>query len=708
MSLGGLFIADYGNERIRYVDPSGTIRTVAGTGVSGYNGDNRTALTAYLSGPSGVAVDGEGSFYIADSGNHRIRKVSSGTITTVAGNGVAGFSGDQGPATNAQFDRPNDVAIDASGNVFIADYYNKRIRMVDRTGTITTAAGNGVYGFSGDGGPAVSAQMTFTAGVGLTPRREFLIADWANNRIRMVGGPPRPTISGLSPSLGPVGASVTITGTNFGATQANGIVTFNGTIAAPVTWSETSIVVPVPSGATKGPVEVTANGIPSNGVPFRVTPRIDTVSPAAGPVGTSVTIDGWNFIADNEASTLTFNSVTAVPTFVSATRLVAPVPQGATSGPIVVTVGGYPSNGVNFSVRPPPAITSLSPIAAAVGTSVTITGTDFGATQGSSTVTFNGTLAVPTSWSNTSIVVPVPEGATSGPVVVTVDTLPSNGVAFTVLSLRITIPAQGEILNRPDTVVMGQVTYTGQEPLLVVNGRPVLVNGQEFALNGVDLELGQTVITATLTDPSGAVLTTSVTVQSDNRDAYVRTTTGVDISLAPMAPHLEPEPYLPAALTEVWVDIIGPGHISSTSIYPTPNVLPTLYSPGIYLATVTARTTEGYTYTDRVAFNALDAPATEALLRQKWEAMKAAVLGGDVDGAMTYFVSRSQERHRARFIERQPYLAEIFGSVSGLYLVSVTNEEAEAETLKTEAGRTYSYPIIFFWGEDGKWKLRDF
>ena len=167
-----------------------------------------------------------------------------------------------------------------------------------------------------------------------------------------------------------------------------------------------------------------------------IVPYITSLSPTSGSVGTSVTITGANFGATQGTSTVTFNGTAATPTSWSATSIAVPVPTGATTGNVVVTVGGTASNGVSFTVSAagPPNITSLSPTSGPVGTSVTITGTNFGATQGSSTVTFNGTAATPTSWSATSIAVTVPAGATTGNVVVTVGGVASNGMTFTVTS----------------------------------------------------------------------------------------------------------------------------------------------------------------------------------------------------------------------------------------------------------------------------------
>jgi len=245
---------------------------------------------------------------------------------------------------------------------------------------------------------------------------------------------PTPVISSLNPTSAAVGTPVTISGTNFGTSQGNSKVTFNGTPATPTTWSSTSIVAPVPAGASSGNVVVTVGGVSSNGVAFTVppAPSIGSLNPTAGEVGTPVTITGTNFGASQGSSRVTFNGTLAIPTGWNATSIVAPVPAGATSGNVVVTVGGLASNGAAFTVSSAPVISSLSPTAGSIGTMVTITGANFGATQGSSSVKFNGTAATPTSWSANSIAVPVPAGATSGNVVVTVGGLPSNGTAFTV------------------------------------------------------------------------------------------------------------------------------------------------------------------------------------------------------------------------------------------------------------------------------------
>ena len=189
-AMGNLYIADHGYHRIRKVDgATGTISTIAGIGVRGYSGDGGPATQALLGDPEGVAVDGAGNLYIADSGNNRIRKVdvATGTISTIAGTGEWGYSGDGGPASQAEFRDPVGVAVDGNGNVYIADADNHRIRRVDAaTGTISTIAGTGERGYSGDGGPATEAELGYPSGVTVDGAGNLYIADEGDDRIRKV------------------------------------------------------------------------------------------------------------------------------------------------------------------------------------------------------------------------------------------------------------------------------------------------------------------------------------------------------------------------------------------------------------------------------------------------------------------------------------------------------------------------------------------
>ena len=196
---GNVYFADNGNNKIRMVNSTGIITTVAGTGAQGSSGDGGASTSAQLYGPYGVSVDISGNVYIADYWNHKIRMVTStGIITTFAGMGDGGTSGDGGAATSAQLNGPIGISVDISGNVYISDSFNNKIRMVTSTGIITTIAGTGAYGSSGDDGKATSAQLYTPIGVSVGISGNLLIADYGNHKIRMVTSRSQSTIQPTS------------------------------------------------------------------------------------------------------------------------------------------------------------------------------------------------------------------------------------------------------------------------------------------------------------------------------------------------------------------------------------------------------------------------------------------------------------------------------------------------------------------------------
>ena len=267
--------------------------------------------------------------------------------------------------------------------------------------------------------------------------------------------PSGPIISKLDPDSGLVDTEVKIHGSNFGT---SGTVTFNGTTASTTGWASDEIQTRVPATATTGLVVVTVDGEPSAGVTFTVTipaPVISRLDPNSGLVDANVTIEGSNF--GSQTGSVTFNGTTASTTSWDADEIQTSVPDGATSGPVVVTTaGGQSSAGVSFTVTlPAPVISRLDPSSGLVDANVTIEGSNFGTSSG--TVTFNGTTASTTSWDTDEIQTSVPEGATSGLVVVTVEGEPSAGVTFTVI-----IPAP--VISRldPDSgLVDANVTIEG-------------------------------------------------------------------------------------------------------------------------------------------------------------------------------------------------------------------------------------------------------
>jgi IPT/TIG domain len=240
--------------------------------------------------------------------------------------------------------------------------------------------------------------------------------------------------------------------------------------------------------------------------PNTSAPSITSLSQPSGAVGTPVTITGTNFGMTQGTSTVTFSGTAAgTPTSWSATSIAVPVPTGATTGNVVVTVGGVASNGVSFTVTvPPPSITSLSQTSGAVGTAVTITGTNFGTTQGTSTVTFNGTAGTPTSWSATSIAVPVPTGATTGNVVVTVGGVASGGVNFIVTTGSVPAITSSDTATGTIGVAFSyQIAATNSPTSFGAVGLPT-----GFTLNTVSGLISGT--------PTGAAFASSVTLTATN------------------------------------------------------------------------------------------------------------------------------------------------------------------------------------------------
>jgi len=347
-SAGNLYIADLYNSRVREVS-NGVITTVAGGGST--VGDNGPATSAALYDPLGVAVDSAGNLYIADSSNHRIRKVSDGVITTVAGSGAVfpsegGFSGDNGPATSAQLDYPAGVAVDSAGNLYIADEGNHRIRRVSN-GVITTVAGNGTQGLSGDGGPATNAQLGSPTGVAVDSAGNLYIADTADERIRKVSNGVITTVAGGGASLGdngpatsawlylPFGLAVDSVGNVYVADNGNNRV--RALTLSPCTYlvSPTTLQVPASGGdltvsiQTAAPCSWALSGLPgwitsfgvSSGAGFASVALV--VAPNSGAArSTTISVAGASVTVAQAAPLPTIKGVTNAASY--ATGAVSP------------------------------------------------------------------------------------------------------------------------------------------------------------------------------------------------------------------------------------------------------------------------------------------------------------------------------------------------------------------------------------------------
>ena len=301
-----------------------------------------------------------------------------------------------------------------------------------------------------------------------------------------------PAVASVVQAAGSVGTPVVVNGSYFGTSQGGSAVAFNGVATTPTNWTDTQIFVPVPNGATSGPVVVTVNGTASNGFEFTVAaaPTITSISPGTGAAGTPVNITGTNLGDSQDYDQVTFNGATAAPTSVSETTLVALVPPNAAAGNVTVfvSVNGYSSGGVNFTVIPTPLISQVSPNSGVSGTPVYIGGTNFGASQGSSTVTFNGVPAASiTLWSSAYIYAVPPSNVTTGPVVVVVNAIPSNSNNV----FSVTNPAIGSLL--PPAAAAGATITINGSGFQPQSGQTIQV-----LFNGVSFTPGQFSTTSVL------------------------------------------------------------------------------------------------------------------------------------------------------------------------------------------------------------------
>ena len=510
---GNLYIADVSNHRIRRVDPSGTITTIAGTGTRGYSGDDGPAVRAQLQFPRGVAVDRAGDLYISDSNNRRIRQVDpSGIITTFAGTGEEGpggdggpavqaaigttervtvdrtgnlyfsvdshFSirrvdpsgtittyardaggvgsdvGDGGPAVEASLKQPQGVAVDGEGNLYIADMGNDRIRRVDPSGIITTFAGIGEYGGGlGDGGPAVEASLVEPQGVAVDGEGNLYIADTGNDRIRRVDSSGTITTiagtgtRGYSGDNGPA-VQAQLRAPRDVAVDADGNIYIADTLNHCVRVLKR--VVPVPP-----PTNLTATAVSSS--------RIDLAWQDNSTDETGFRVQrrregsmDWVQIAIAPANATRFSDEGLLPTTLYHYRLQAfnDTTASVFSNEAMATT----------SAALPPTVTGFTPQRGPAGTRVTLTGTHF---MGATAVLFNGVSSLQFRVQSASTILAfVPPDATSGPVnVVTQGGTAVSAESFTVTSgvhSRLFVPIVLRAMGRAGSFFTSEMTLTNR------------------------------------------------------------------------------------------------------------------------------------------------------------------------------------------------------------------------------------------------------
>ena len=344
-SSGNLYIVDSYNSNVRKVDTNGIITTVAGDGgAGGFAGDGGPATKALLANPAGIAVDKSGNLYIADRLNQRIRMVtaSTGIITTIAGSSTTGWHGDGGPAAQATFTYPTSIAIDSAGNLYIADSNNVAIRRISTSGIITTVAGNGQWGYGGDGGQATKAQLAGPQGVAVDGAGNLYIADSGNQRIRRVD---------------PGGIITTIAGTGTAGFSGDGTAATGATFSNPV-------AVAVDASGTVYVADWDNNRIRRFAVGGAVTTFAGTTTSVGdGGPSTQARVEPWSIAVDSTGNLYIADRVENRVRKVtpSGTITTAPAPPSSPTAATSTPARTRPTGG---STTPPATSTTTSPAAA--------------------------------------------------------------------------------------------------------------------------------------------------------------------------------------------------------------------------------------------------------------------------------------------------------------------------------------------------------
>ena len=464
---GTLYIADTGNARIRAV-ANGTISTFAGNGVHNFNGDNGPASAASFREPTALAVDSGGALLVCDTADHRVRRIAVGVITTFAGSGVQGFAGDGAAAPLAELDSPAGLAVAADGRVLIADMHNRRVRSVGSNGVMTTFAGSGDRGFAGDGGPASAARLSAPHGLAFMPDGTLLIADTDNQRVRQIDAS---------------GTISSIAGTGIEGGSSDGSSATSAALRSPRALAVSSFGLPAIADALNGTVRVlTAAGQLYR--PAALAPgRQSTLQPALastlpyGSATTSVTVGGTAGLVQGS---------------VSLTEAGVPVTSTALSGGVaqigLLTLGAGPHTfTLTYSGD------GLNPAATLAESAISVTPAPLIAAAASATVAY-GAVAPQLTGSLSGV---LPQDAGQVTAVFSATTQGAAGVGVTPITVALTgaRSANYTVSLAPDSGAL-QVTQAATSVLLA-NAGP--------GYAGVPLLLSANVRPATSGQPTGQV-----------------------------------------------------------------------------------------------------------------------------------------------------------------------------------------------------------
>ncbi|MGD0648756.1 MAG: Ig-like domain repeat protein [Acidobacteriaceae bacterium] len=329
---GTLYIADTGNQRVRAVT-GGMIATFAGNGSEGFGGDGGAPTSATFRWPNALAIDASGALLVCDAGNQRVRRISAGVIQTLAGNGIQGFAGDGGAAISAELNAPQGVAAGSDGRIFVADSHNQRIRVIATNGIVTTFAGNGMAGYTGDGGLAIAAELALPRGLMVTSSGAVIFADSNNERLRMVDAS---------------GMITTIAGSGVQGAASDGVSAGTVAMNSPRGVASSSFGAPVYADALNQMVrESVANGnvyVPAGLAPARTTQVVLSAASSNGQTNAAVTVSGSAGTAQGVMELLDAGSLVTQTTLAGGSATFAPqTPSAGTQS----LYAAYLGDGVN-------------------------------------------------------------------------------------------------------------------------------------------------------------------------------------------------------------------------------------------------------------------------------------------------------------------------------------------------------------------------